>query len=542
MRRTAILLGALGLIGGGAYLWGQPALANLRLPWATAGDAAGPRLRLAEVDRGSITSVVSATGTVNPVVSVIVGSQLSGQIRELPGDFNQRVRSGDVLARLDTQQLEASRAAAAADAQSAQAAVLVARAQAEKTQADALQAEAQLASARAAVARAEAQLRDAEFEARRTEELRRSGVGAVRDATRAGFTADSARAGVQAAQADIRQAEAQLASAQALARTSLAQVQAAEATAAQKLAQLRQVEVNIAFATIRSPIDGIVVSRSVDLGQTVAASLQSPTLFTIAANLDEMEVWATVDEADIGRIQPGQNVTFTVAAHPQVNLRGQVKEIRLSPTTVNNVVTYTVVISARNERNRMLPGMTATLRIVADERQDVLRVPNAALRWRPPGQGGQAASGAPAGPPESPMMAAIREMEDLTPAQRQEVDAALREMRERMAALPQDAEARRQQAQAARQRLQSRLNGVLTPEQRARLAAARGNRGQQGTPGTIFVAEEGQPPRSVSIRTGLTDGTVTEVLSGDLQPGMQVVVGTERASAPRPAAAGRPLF
>ncbi|MBY0335858.1 MAG: biotin/lipoyl-binding protein, partial [Acetobacteraceae bacterium] len=137
MRRIVITAAALGLIGGGVYLWGQPALANLNLPQlpflgAASGEAAGPRLRLAEADRGTITAVVSATGTVNPVVSVIVGSQLSGQIRELPGDFNQRVRAGDVLARLDTQQLEASRAAAAADAQSAEAAVLVARAQAER--------------------------------------------------------------------------------------------------------------------------------------------------------------------------------------------------------------------------------------------------------------------------------------------------------------------------------------------------------------------------------------------------------------------------
>ncbi|MFN3447211.1 MAG: efflux RND transporter periplasmic adaptor subunit [Roseococcus sp.] len=535
MRKRLIAIPVLIALAAGGYVYGQPALASLGLPWGR-GESAAPRLRSAAVDRGPITAVVSATGTVNPVVSVIVGSQLSGQIRELPGDFNQRVTAGQLLARLDTQQLEAARAAAEADLRAAEAAVAVARASAERAAADAESARAQLASARAGVARVEALARDAEFEARRTEELRRSGVGAVRDATRAGFTAESARAQLLAAQAEAQQAEAQLASAEAVARTARAQVQAAEATAAQRAAQLRQVDVSLSFASIRSPIDGVIVSRSVDLGQTVAASLQSPTLFTIAANLDEMEVWATVDEADIGRIRPGQPVTFTVAAHPSVNLQGRVKDIRLSPTTVNNVVTYTVVVSAENREGRMLPGMTATLRIVTDERADALRVPNAALRWRPPG----AANAGPAqAPPASPLEAALREMEDLTPAQRQEIEAAGRELRERMAALPADAEARRQQAQAARQRFQSRLSAVLTPDQRARLASARG---QRGATATVHVLEGEGPPRPVTIRTGLTDGSVTEVLGGPLAEGALVVTGTERASAaPRPAA-GRPLF
>lgn len=536
MRKRLIAIPVLIALGAGGYVYGQPALAAFGIAWPRA-EASGPRLRSAAVDRGPITAVVSATGTVNPVVSVIVGSQLSGQIRELPGDFNQRVTAGQLLARLDTQQLEASRAAAEADLRSAQAAIAVASASAERAAADAESARAQLASARAGVARVEAMMRDAEFEARRTEELRRSGVGAVRDATRAGFTAESARAQLLAAHADAMQAEAQLASAEAMARTARAQVEAAEATAAQRAAQIRQVDVNLSFAAIRSPIDGIIVSRSVDLGQTVAASLQSPTLFTIAANLEEMEVWATVDEADIGRIRPGQAVTFTVAAHPSVNLQGRVKEIRLSPTTVNNVVTYTVVVTAQNREGRMLPGMTATLRIVTDERADVLRVPNAALRWRP---AGSAAPGQAQAPPANPLEAALREMEDLTPSQRQEIEAAGRELRERMAALPADAEARRQQAQAARQRFQSRLGAVLTPDQRARLAAARG---QRGSTGTVHVQEGDAPPRAVTIRTGLTDGSVTEVIGGALEEGAMVVTGAERASAtaPRPANA-RPLF
>jgi HlyD family secretion protein len=535
MRRTLLILviACTGLAGA-AYVWGRPALAGLGLPWPR-GEQAAPRLRTAAVDRGPITAIVSATGTVNPVVSVIVGSQLSGQIRELPGDFNQRVRAGQLLARLDTQQLEATRAAAEADMKASEAAVAVALAGAERAEADAQRAEAQLASARAVIARNEALLRDAEFEARRTEELRRSGVGAVREATRAGFTADGARAQLLSARADLAQGEAQLAAAAAAARTARAQVDAAQAVAAQKAAQLRQVDVSLSFAAIRSPIDGIIVARSVDLGQTVAASLASPTLFVIAGNLDEMEVWATVDEADIGRIRQGQPVTFTVAAHPGANLRGRVKDIRLSPTTVNNVVTYTVVVSAANPDQRMLPGMTATLRIVTEERAEALRVPNAALRWRPPGQ---AAAGQPA-TPDNPMEAALREMEDLTPAQRQEIEAARAEMRERMANLPQDGEARRQALQAARQRLQSRLAAVLTPEQRARLTAVRG---QRGSGGTVHVLEPDGSTRAVAVRTGLTDGSVTEVTGGALSEGMAVVIGAERAGAAARPPAGRSLF
>jgi len=532
MRKTLILLLSLTALAGAGYFYGGPALGLVG--WSGA-EASGPRLRVAPVDRGAIAAVVSATGSVNPVVSVIVGSQLSGQVREVRGEFNQRVTAGELLARLDTQQLEASRAAAAAEQQSAQAAVAVAQASAQRADAEALRAAAQLAGARANIIRVEAQARDAEFEASRTDQLRRSGVGPVRDATRAGFTVEGARAQLDATRAEAAQAEAQLAAFEASARTAHAQVRAAEATAAQRAAQLRQVDVNLSFAVIRSPIDGIIVSRSVDLGQTVAASLQAPTLFTIAANLDEMEVWATVDEADIGRIRAGQPVTFTVAAHPQANLRGVVKEIRLSPTTVNNVVTYTVVVTAANPEGRMLPGMTATLRIMTDERADVLRVPNAALRWRPPG------SAAAAGPATvaSPMEAALRDMEDLTAAQRQEIEAAQQEFRAAMAALPADAEARRQGGQAARQRLQSRLAGSLTPDQRARLASTRG---QRGASGTVYVQDGAGAPRAVRVRTGLTDGQVTEVAGGPLTEGQAVVVGRERAGAQPAAAPSRRLF
>ena len=541
MRRSALAtLLLLAGLGAGLFWYGAPVASALNLPWpGGAAEAGGPRLRTAVVDRGAITAAVSATGTVNPLVTVSVGSQLSGQIRELLADFNTRVTAGQPVARLDTAQVEARRAAAAADLRSSEVAILVAEAGAEKAAADATQAEAQVLAAEAGVTSAEAALRDAEYETRRTEELRRSGHGAVRDAVRSGFTTDKARAELANARATVAQRRANQLSAEASARTALAQVEAARATQTQRAAQLRQVEVDLAFATIRSPIDGIVVSRNVDLGQTVAASFQAPVLFSIAANLEEMEIWATVDEADIGRIRPGQDVPFTVASFPGETLAGRVKEIRLAAQTVSNVVTYTVVVTVPNAGGRLLPGMTATLRIVTEHRADALRVPNAALRWRPRG-GGEAAEGrAPApGGGGGPVEQVLRELPDLTPAQRAEIEAAQAEMRERAAGASRNPEGRQQQMQAARQRLISRVNAALNPEQRARIAEARGSR---GTSGTVWLSEDGgAPPRAVPVRIGVSDGTVTEVVSGDLAPGQTVVVGQERQGGANAAAQGSP--
>ena len=536
MRRTPLLLAVIAALGAAAW-FGAP-LARSWLPgWIAGAAETAPRLRSAEADRGAIAAVVAATGTVNPVLSVQVGSQLSGQIRELFADFNTRVTAGQPVARLDTRTIEARQAAAQADLQSAAAAVAVARAQGERAEADLGSARAQLLAAQARLESAEAQARDAEAELGRARDLRARGVNAERDLSRAQFVAERLRAEVSGARAAIAQQDAMLLGADAARRTAAAQVAAAEAAQAQRAAQLQQVEVDLTNATIRAPIDGVVVSRNVDIGQTVAVSLQSPILFQIAANLEEMEVWATVDESDIGRIRPGQEVSFTVAAHPGVTLGGRVKAIRLAPTTVQNVVTYTVVVTAPNTQGRMLPGMTATLRIVTDQREAAIRVPNAALRWRPAGVGAEGVAAAPSG---GPIDQALRELDDLTPTQRAEILAAQAELRDRMANLPTDAEARRQQAQAARQRLTARFNAVLTPEQRARLAAARGGARGAGAPGTVWVVEaDGAPPRAVAVRAGLTDGSVTEIVSG-IEDGMRVVVGTERATAPRPAAASGP--
>ncbi len=352
MRKTLAAAGLLAVLAAGWWWAGMPGLSTA----ANGANGTPPRLRTAQADRGAITAVVAATGTVNPVTLVQVGSQLSGQIRELFADFNTRVAADQPIARLDTATIEARRAAAEADVHASAAQVAVARAQAERAEADEAQSRAQIEAARAAILGVEAGVRDAEGEAARTAELRARGVGAERDALRAAFAAERSRAAVAQARADLLRAEAAAMSAAAAARTARAQVDAADAAREQKEALLRQVEVDLRNATIRSPIDGVVVSRNIDIGQTVAASFQAPVLFQIAASLDEMEVHATVDEADIGRVQQGQQVTFTVAAFPSETLRGRVKDIRLAATTVQNVVTYTVVIAAPNAAGRLLPA------------------------------------------------------------------------------------------------------------------------------------------------------------------------------------------
>lgn len=344
-----------------------------------------PPLRMAVVDRGPIVAAVSATGTLNPRRTVDVSSQLSGQVREVLVDFNSRVAAGQALARLEDSHLVARLGAAIAEEEAARANLALAESQRARSQAQAAAAAAAQARARAYARAREVAERDAAAELNRRRTLRDRGVGAATDAERAAFAAERAHAEAMGAEAQAAEAEALAAAAVAELKVAEAAVAAATATVAQRVAQRRQIEVDIERSVIRSPIDGVVVNRQVNVGQTVAASLSAPTLFLIAGDLAEMEVWATVDEADIGRVRAGQTVRFTVAAWPEEMFSGIVRAVRLAATVTQNVVTYTVVVSVRNDDGRLMPGMTATMRIETDRRDDVLRVPAAALRFRPPG-------------------------------------------------------------------------------------------------------------------------------------------------------------
>lgn len=564
------------------------------------------RYRTARVDRGTVVSSVSATGTLNAVITVQVGSQISGQIREIFVDFNSPVRRGQLLARLDPEtfqarvngaraELESAQAAvlhqranverARADVEAARAAVVTAEAQVERVRAEVENARAAVSTARAAVAREGATVASARRELeRRMDLLRRELIAqAEKDQAQTAFetaeaqleaarsqeraaqaTLRSTLAQLQAVESQVQAVRAQLASAQAALGVAQAQLQAAEATVRQKQAALDQARADLERTEIRSPVDGVVVSRNVDVGQTVAASLQAPTLFTIAQDLTRMQVEAAVDEADVGRLREGMMATFTVDAFAGETFRGRIVQIRKAPQVVQNVVTYTTVIAVANPEGRLMPGMTASVRLEVERHEDVLRVPNAALRYRPPGEaaeprgpGGPAPApaprpGAPGGDPGAGTASLgetrerlVREL-GLGPEQARRLDAILEEARQRFVALrgqDLDDRARERERRRIRGEARERIRAILTPEQRARyealLAASGGPGGSTtgtppaGSPARVYVLGSDGRPRPVPILVGVSDGSYTQVLHGDLQPGQEVIVGGASPTAPR---------
>jgi len=351
----------------------------------TQGVGARPAFRTAAVSRGPLTSAVSATGTLNAVITVQVGSQVSGQIKELHADFNSQVKKDQVIARIDPDTFEAKVNQTKAQVDAARASVLNQQAAVEKTRADLENTRAAFAAARAQTAKSQVTVVDTNRTLGRNRDLRLRGLIAQADEDTAQATYDSAVAQLEASKAQelaqvstVRAAEAQLRVAEAMLKNAVAQV-------AQNEAAQRQAQVDLDHTYIRAPVDGVVVGRTVDVGQTVAASLQAPTLFTIAQDLRNMQVDTNVDEADVGRVTVGQVTSFTVDSFPGRTFTGEVVQIRKAPLVVQNVVTYDVVVSAKNPDQRLLPGMTANVRIVIDQKEGVLQVPNAALRFRPPG-------------------------------------------------------------------------------------------------------------------------------------------------------------
>ncbi len=295
----------------------------------------------AEITRGEIRRLVTTSGPVRAVVTVSVGSQLSGRIDTLSVDFNSEVKEGDLLVRLDDKTFAARVAQARADLMAAKAGI---------------------ANQMAARAKAEAVLRNAKRLLERQETLATKGVTST-------ATLDTAVRDMEVATAEIAVVDSQ--------------IENAKATIAQREAALKVAELDLERTEIRSPIDGTVISRTVDVGQTVAASLQAPELFKIAQDLRRIQIEAQVNEADVGAIRVGNPVEFGVDAYPEERFQGRVSQVRLAATELQNVVTYTVIIEARNEDRRLYPGMTANVQIETARRRDVLRVSNDALRFRP---------------------------------------------------------------------------------------------------------------------------------------------------------------
>ncbi len=381
-RTVVLLLVVLAAVGGGWWYWKQKTAPQISY-------------QTSPVTRGKIVQTVTATGTINPVINVQVGSQISGIIKHLYADFNSPVKAGQVVAQIDPATYEAT----------------------------VIQAEGELANAEAA-------LELARLNAQRVREL------AARKA--------APQSALDQAEATLRQAEAQV-----------------------KIRQgaLARARVDLARCTIYSPVDGIVISRNVDVGQTVAASLQAPVIFTIANDLSKMQINANVAEADVGKVEEGQDVTFTVDAFPTRTFHGKVSQVRNAATTVSNVVSYDVVIDVNNDDLKLKPGMTATVSIIVDQREETLRIPAAALRFRLP--------------------------EELLPKKDETGPSG---------------------------EAQGKPIASGGGERRSRGEGRRDGRRQQTADGsvqtrTVYILKDGKP-EAVRIKTGISDGLNTEVVEG----------------------------
>ncbi|MDX8482378.1 efflux RND transporter periplasmic adaptor subunit [Mesorhizobium sp. VK24D] len=360
-------------------------------------DAERPAYQTEVAERGDIATTVQAAGTLNARVVVEVGSQLSGRIKELDADFNSKVTSGQVIARVEPEMYEARLAQAEAELEMAHTQVSVQRAQIERARAELETAEAKHASAMAQNRRAQIALAEALQDMERKQALAQRNIIPPGEWERTQNAHKSAEAQVKSLSAEelsqlaaVRAAQSTVSMADAELANMLAQVKQREAV-------LRQARIDLERTYIRAPVTGTVINRAVSSGQTLAAGLQAPILFTIAQDLTQMQVEATVVEADISRFAVGQRVTFTVDAYPDRVFTGSVKQIRKAPQVVQNVVAYVVVVGAENPEELLLPGMTANLEVAVAKREGVLKVPNAALRFRPKGTG-----------PDGPPLAAAR--------------------------------------------------------------------------------------------------------------------------------------
>ncbi|MEO7774086.1 MAG: efflux RND transporter periplasmic adaptor subunit [Steroidobacteraceae bacterium] len=456
------------------------------------------------VDRGVVEKTVSTSGSVAALVTVDVGSQISGQILQLNADFNSKVKKGDLLAVLDPQTYKSRVRSAEAD----------------------------LAVARANVGTQQASLKKAHTSLEQSQ----------RDLKRQQTLADAKLIAVNAME-DTRKVTELAASDLEIAKAQLTNTQAAVQT---RQSALDQARIDLSRTEIRAPIDGVVISRSISMGQTVAASLQAPTLFSIAQDLARIQIEAKVDEADIGTIKEGNQASFTVDAFPDQTFRGRVAQVRLASANVQNVVTYSVMVQADNPSEILLPGMTANVRIVTDRRENVLRVPNDATRFQPAGAqagartaarttgGGQGGGGRGAG---GDMSAEMTQELGLSKEQEEQLKKARDEM---SAQARQSAGAQTggglaggggfnpfsgaQAQQAMRARMENMMRGVLTPEQMQKWQAMRNARGGGGTrAGTLYTLET-KTPKQHAVRIGLSDDRFTEIVQGDLKEGDKVVV------------------
>ncbi|HKG59756.1 MAG TPA: efflux RND transporter periplasmic adaptor subunit [Pyrinomonadaceae bacterium] len=507
-----LLLGKKKLLLGGGFM-AAIVLAGFYF-WSD--DSGTPQYMTARVERGNLRNTVTATGALQAVTTVQVGSQASGTISALYADFNSTVKKGQVVAQLDPSTAKAQVDQANANLQNARASLANARASVVNAQAGVRDAQAKglaasstvqnnqagVSGAQANVAVLKAQQDDALSLLKQQESLLKAGVIAQRDYEVAVTTYKTAEARYNQAVAQLSQAKltaqsssnAGIAQSQAAIESSKAQVQQAQAQVGQAQAQVQQAEaalsvaeVNLSHTTITSPIDGVVVSRDVNVGQTVAASLSAPTLFTIANDLTQMQVIANIDQADIGLVEQAKSVRFSVDAFPGKEFDGKIEQMRLNPVNVQNVVTYNVVIDVDNPDQKLKPGMTANLTITIDERNNVLKVANSALRFTPQDATRQR-TGAGAGQGQG------------------------------------QGQGRRQQQQG------DNAAGSNGGENRFAPASAPVLPGQVRV---VWVMGQNGKPERRRITVGLSDGSATEVVDGDLKEGDMAITGQQISGASR---------
>lgn len=499
-KRTIVFITLFVAIVGGAYaLW---------IKFGGQGDS--PPFKFSKVENGPLTAVVSATGTLSPVVSVQVSSQVSGQIREIFVDFNSTVKENQLIARIAPETFEHKVRQAEADLEAARAAVGV-----------------QLAE----VLRARANLAEAQRDFDRKKMLVDKNYISPAERDKAQSLFDAATAALQVVESQAKNASA---------------------VVRQREAQLGQARVDLQRTEIRAPVNGIVVKRSVEPGQTVAASLQAPEMFVIAKSLSDMQVEASIDEADIGRVKTGQAATFTVDAFPGRGFNGEVKQVRKAATVVSNVVSYTVVVSASNPDLTLLPGMTANVRITTAQRDKVTKVANAALRYRPPGtmdekkpaaglESGNSGNTGGAARSEQLRERLTKELA-LDAAQQEKLAAVFTGMRDKFMAVRDLPEAERTKAsERNRAEVREKVAAFLTPEQKKRYdemgAEAAAQRTGVGGNGRVWIVGSDGKPQAIPLKLGLTDGSMTEIISGEIKEGTELISGTQppkTAGAPAP--------
>lgn len=487
---TLVLTG-LALAAGIYYYLTTPGQANSQLNYQTA-----------TLSRGNIESVVNAAGTISPVVTVDVGSEVSGTIAELHADFNSVVKKGDVIAQLDDRTVLSKLT---------------------QNQADLAAARASLEQQKANISSAKANLNLNKTEYERLKPLVARGLISRSEL-------DKAKAAYEVSVAQVQQADSQ--------------VIASNAQIAQKQAVLQQTQLDLDRTTIRSPLNGIVIDRQVSIGQTVAASLSAPILFKIAQDLSQMQIEADVDEADIGKIREKQPVRFTVDAYPERKFNGEVAQVRKASTVNNNVVTYKVVIRAANEDQALLPGMTANVDMVIGLKENVLRVPNAALRFKP--AAGTAAAAPAGGNNMAQRMQETFAKLQLSAEQQKQVDAVLAEFQTSMEAVRNSAGAggfgpnAREQMAPLRQKMNNSLKSILSESQYAQYEAASAQAGGNRRPangggeaeasftrGEIWTLQDGKPT-ALRVRVGLSNDEFSEIQGQNLDETTNVIVRANR--------------